>query len=289
MKEIAVVSGKGGTGKTSFVAAFANLSSSCVIADCDVDAANLHLMLDSMSVEKKQPFYSGYLPQFDKNLCDNCGMCVRKCRFGALALDEAVNFTPILCEGCGVCSDVCPQTAIVLKEKRVGEIISYQTRFGPLIQGKLDIAQSTSGKLVTSVRREARDLADAANIDYLFIDGSPGIGCPVISSLTGVDLAIVITEPTVSGEHDLERILKLCNKLAIPALVIVNKYDLNLDQTRKIKETSERLEAKVVGKIKYDRSFYDAISERKTIVEYFNTTTALEVKKIWQEIENVLT
>ncbi len=288
MKEITVVSGKGGTGKTSFVAAFACLVESCVVADCDVDAANLHLMLSPCKALKREPFFAGYVAEFNQERCVNCGECVRKCRFKAVTYQDSWHFEPLFCEGCGVCVDVCPQKAVSLREKKVGEILQFQTSRGNLIQGKLAIAQSTSGKLVTSVRKKAREIAQSLNVKYLFIDGSPGIGCPVIASLAGADIAIIVTEPTVSGQHDLERILKLCQHFKLPAFVIINKYDLNSQQTERQINVSTEMGAKVAGKVKYSKDFYQAVVNGKSIVEYNESESAHEIKQVWEFINKNL-
>ena len=288
MQEITVVSGKGGTGKTSFVAAFACLAESCVIADCDVDAANLHLMLSPCKALKREPFFAGYIAEFNQNRCINCGECQKHCRFKAITYKGSWHFEPLFCEGCGVCVDICPPKAVSLHEKKVGEILQFQTSRGKLIQGKLGIAQSTSGKLVTSVRKKAREIAQKSDVKYLFIDGSPGIGCPVIASLTGATAAVIVTEPTVSGNHDLERILMLCQRFDLPAFVIINKYDLNLQQTERIINMSTEMGAKAAGKVKYSKDFYQAVAAGKSIVEYNESESAREIKQVWEFINKNL-
>lgn len=213
MKQIAVVSGKGGTGKTSFVAAFANLSGSLVVADCDVDAANLYLVLKPTSERAKpETFRSGYEAIFNPDRCSGgCRVCVTVCRFGALTMggEGKPEVNHLLCEGCGVCVDICPRHALELAEKTTGELFASETRFGPLVHGKLGIGQSASGKLVSQVRTRAREIAVNDGREFILIDGSPGVGCPVIASLSGADAAVVVTEPTVSGLHDLQRVLAL--------------------------------------------------------------------------------
>jgi len=286
MKQIAVVSGKGGTGKTSLVAAFSNLAQPCVVADCDVDAANLHLVLSPLTDEiEKEPFYSGYLAKIDQDLCTKCGLCLKNCRFDAITeKDNVFEIMPVLCEGCGLCVDICPNEAINLKTQHAGELFSYSMRFGQLIQGKLGIAQSTSGKLVSKVREKAKDIAIKNNSELLLIDGSPGIGCPVIASLTGVDAAVIVSEPTLSGEHDLLRIAELCKHFNLPIFVIVNKYDLNSEQTEAIIETCKKIGAHFAGKINYDKELVEALSSGNTILEYSNSETSEQIRSAWEYI-----
>jgi len=285
MKEIAIVSGKGGTGKTSLVGAFAYLTKPCVIADCDVDAANLHLMLSPTTDSlERESFQAGYLAYLDQNLCNSCGLCFDNCRFGAITKEDKLYINPLFCEGCGVCSDVCPEKAISLQEKTVGEVLAWETRFGQLVQGRLGMAMSTSGKLVTSVRKKAKETALTTGANYLLIDGSPGIGCPVIASLTGVDAAVIVTEPTVSGEHDLKRILDLCRHFNLPAFVIINKFDLNKEQTQLLIEKSKQMGAKIAGQIKYDPAFYRAVEKGQTILEIDNADSGEQVRSAWSYV-----
>ncbi|MFC1957801.1 ATP-binding protein, partial [Chloroflexota bacterium] len=227
MKEVVVLSGKGGTGKTSIVGSFAALAKNKVLVDCDVDAADLHLLL-SPSIKEGNEFWSGEVAVIDEENCTQCGLCQELCRFKAIA-DFKVD--PISCEGCGLCSHVCPAEAVIMKENLSGHWFVSDTRYGPLIHARLGIAQENSGKLVAQVRQQARQLAEKDGFDCIISDGPPGIGCPVISSLSGVDLALLVTEPTLSGMHDLERVLGVCHHFGIQPLICINKYDINEDNT----------------------------------------------------------
>jgi MinD superfamily P-loop ATPase len=230
MKEIVILSGKGGTGKTSIVASFAALAQSKVLADCDVDASDLHLLL-SPSMKEESEFWSGQVAFIDKEKCTQCGLCQDLCRFEAI---DDFKVDPISCEGCGFCSHVCPADAITMKESLSGRWFISETKYGPLVHARLGIAQENSGKLVALVRQHAKQIAERDGLDYIISDGPPGIGCPVISSLSGANLALLVTEPTLSGIHDLERVLSVCHHFGIPALVCVNKYNLNEDNTHQI-------------------------------------------------------
>jgi len=230
MKEIVVLSGKGGTGKTSIVGSFAALAKNKVLADCDVDAADLHLILNP-AVRENHEFWSGQTAVIDGERCTQCGLCQELCHFKAIK-DCIVD--PISCEGCGFCFHICPVEAITMKESLSGEWFISNTKYGPLVHARLGIAQENSGKLVALVRQQARQLAEKTGFDCIISDGPPGIGCPVISSLSGANLALLVTEPTLSGIHDLERVLGVCHHFGVPALVCINKYDINEDNTHQI-------------------------------------------------------
>jgi MinD superfamily P-loop ATPase len=284
MKQIAIISGKGGTGKTTIAAAFAGLAKSKVMADCDVDAADLYLILKP-EVKEKNEFSASKIAGIDKDKCSECGKCIEVCRFEAISKDYVVD--PISCEGCGVCCRVCPVDAIKFEEKVSGHYFVSETRFGPMAHARLGIAEENSGKLVTLVRKKARELAEKNKLDHILIDGPPGIGCPVIASLTGVGLALVVTEPTLSGIHDLERILDLTAHFRIKTLVCINKHDINPDNVRKIEDICAKRSIKVAGKIPYDNAINKAMRAEKTIIEYDPASaTAQEIEKIWGKIEN---
>ncbi|MGB3113344.1 MAG: ATP-binding protein, partial [Candidatus Omnitrophota bacterium] len=233
MKQIVVISGKGGTGKTVLTASLAALAKNKVMADCDVDAADLHLLLKP-SIKERHEFKSGATAFIDKRLCTECGRCVAVCRFDAVSEDYAID--PVACEGCGFCYYACPVNAIKMQENATGEWYISDTRFGPLVHAKLGIGEENSGKLVTLVRQKAKEIAEKQRFDWVIIDGSPGIGCPVIASLSGVDFALVVTEPTLSGLHDADRVIKVARHFNIPVKVVINKYDLNVDMTNRIKD-----------------------------------------------------
>jgi MinD superfamily P-loop ATPase len=217
VKEIVVISGKGGTGKTSLVGSFTSLAQSKVLVDCDVDAADLHLLLQPTMIEKHE-FRSGQKAFIDADKCIQCGLCHSLCRFTAIRDYTVEN---VSCEGCGLCARVCPVQAINMQENLAGEWFISNTQFGFLVHARLGIAQENSGKLVATVRKQARKIAEENNLEYIISDGPPGIGCPVISSLSGVDLALLVTEPTLSGIHDLERVYSVCQHFNVPVLVCV--------------------------------------------------------------------
>jgi len=235
-KELVMISGKGGTGKTSIVASFAALAEKAVLADCDVDAADLHLVLDPKTVERKK-FSGGSRATIQAELCTACGKCEEICRFDAVcfdgppngAVDETCRIDPIACEGCGVCARFCPANAIGFGPVVNGEWFISQIRHGSMVHAKLGVAEENSGKLVSLVRTQAKKIAEDRNLDLVLIDGSPGIGCPVIASIAGADIALVVTEPTLSGLHDLRRVIDLTRHFGIGTLVCINKWDLNED------------------------------------------------------------
>ncbi len=285
VKQIVVISGKGGTGKTVISAALASLANKKVMADCDVDAADLHLLLKPKIIERHN-FRSGRTAIIDKKLCQQCGKCIIACRFNAISEDFTVN--PISCEGCAFCSFICPTEAIKMEENISGEWFISDTRFGPLVHARLGIAEENSGKLVTLVKQKAKELAEKQNANWIIIDGAPGIGCPVIASLSGVDFALVVTEPTLSGLHDAQRVIDVARHFRIPAKLIINKFDLNLDITKEIEKYAEASQIQLLGKICFDKSVVKAMVEGKTIVEFTDGKAKEETINIWQGIEKEL-
>jgi MinD superfamily P-loop ATPase len=289
MKELVVVSGKGGTGKTSLTASLAILADSPVIADCDVDAADLHLVL-SPRIKERHDFYSGHEAVIRQDDCVQCGGCLAHCRYDAVMMDgktagEAIfTIDPILCEGCGVCVRFCPVKAIDFIDRYCGEWMVSDTRKGPMVHARLGIAAENSGKLVSTVRREARRIAEDNHHSMLIVDGPPGIGCPVIASLTGATIALVVTEPTVSGEHDLERILLLLEHFKIPAMVCINKWDLNKEMTERIEEQAKQMGAWIAGRIRYDRSVTLAQIQERAVVEIDSHVSA-DIRRIWDQLD----
>lgn len=284
MKQLTVISGKGGTGKTTLTAAFAHLADNAVIADCDVDAADLHLILTPRLL-KRETFYGNRLASIDKELCSRCGLCQETCRFGAIH-DFEVDHTS--CEGCGVCSYICPEKVISLKERLSGYWFISDTREGPMVHAELGIGAENSGKLVSVVRQQAKDLAEKEKKDLVLIDGPPGIGCPVIASIGGVDRVLAVTEPTLSGLHDLKRILEVADHFNVPALVCINKFDINPENTSAIENYCEGKDIGIVGKIPYDPAVTGAMMNACSVVEYACGEVTDEVTRMWEKIEKAL-
>lgn len=295
MKEIVVISGKGGTGKTTIVASFAALAKGAVLADCDVDAADLHLVLKP-DIKKTCDFRGGKLASIVPEKCVGCGRCAEVCNFEAISLNGPANdvvektyiINPIACEGCGVCVRFCPVDAIEFKDAVNGWWFISDTRFGPMIHARLGIAQENSGKLVSLIRKEAKRIATEQNKDTIIVDGSPGIGCPVIASITGADLVLAVTEPSLSGQHDLDRVLELTEHFGIPKAICINKYDINLKIATAIENKAMAAGLKLVGKIPYDTAATEAQLAAKSIVEYSNGRLKDRVISIWEAILGML-
>jgi MinD superfamily P-loop ATPase len=282
MRELVILSGKGGTGKTSITAAFASLARNMVLCDADVDAADLHLILNP-DFKETMEFKGGHEAVINPDLCTQCGRCIEVCRFGAVK--DTFEIDPIDCEGCGVCVDLCPEKAINFPETVSGQWYISGTRFGPMVHARLGIAQENSGKLVSLIRGEAKKLAVKNNLDLILTDGPPGIGCPVIASIGQATAILIVAEPTVSGIHDMERVGQLSKHFNIPAMVCINKYDLNPDQTQNIEELAQKADIAVVGRITFDPTFTEAMIQAKTIFEYNHTSQAgKEVRQIWDNI-----
>lgn len=281
MKQLTVISGKGGTGKTSITAAFASIADNAVFADCDVDAADLHLILKP-DIKKSISFYGLKIASIDKELCIECNKCYDHCKFNAI--DEDIYVINESCEGCGVCEYVCPVDAIKMLDRNSGFSYISETRFGPMAHALLKTAEEASGKLVTAVRENAKMIAEKKKKNLIIIDGPPGIGCPVISSISGVDLVLIVTEPTLSAIYDLERILGVAHHFKIPAVVCINKYDINLDNTNKIEQYCKINKIDIVGKLPYDTRITEAMIHEKTVVEYFRDDFSDRVIKMWNKI-----
>jgi len=292
MKELVVISGKGGTGKTSIVASFASLAKNAVLADCDVDAADLHLVLEP-DVKQTSDFSGGKQASIIAEKCIGCGKCKDLCRFGAINFDGPANdivaktFTidHVSCEGCKVCVEFCPVDAIEFKDAINGQWFISDTRFGQMVHAKLGIAEENSGKLVTLIRKEARQIAERENKDLLIVDGSPGIGCPVIASVTGSSMVLIVTEPTLSGKHDLERVAQLAANFKIPALVCINKADINPQISEKIETQAQSRGIKVAGRVRYTENFTKAQIMKCSIVEYTDSAVTEDIKALWRNIK----
>ncbi|MDD3029360.1 MAG: ATP-binding protein [Alphaproteobacteria bacterium] len=284
MREVLVISGKGGTGKTSLTASFALLAENAVVADCDVDAADLHLIL-TPTVKEEHVFKSGHEAFILEDICTDCGACLNLCRFDAIRGTFkngriAYRVDPLMCEGCGTCARFCPKAAVELKERVCGKWMISETRAGPMVHARLGIAAENSGKLVATVRQEAKKIAEREKRDLILVDGPPGIGCPVIASISGASDVIVVTEPTLSGAHDLARVLGLAKHFSTPAFVCVNKMDLSVDGTEKIIDLAKTAGATFLGGVRYDKAFTNAQKQQKAIVET-DAACAEDVRKIW--------
>ncbi len=283
MKQIVVISGKGGTGKTVIAGSFASLAKNKVMVDCDVDAANLYLLLHPTIKETYE--FTGKVARIDRDKCNQCGKCQEACRFEAIdKINNHFMVDPIACEGCGVCVYVCPQKAVKMIENPSGKWFVSETKYGPLVHAKLGIAEENSGKLVSLVRQRAKNIAKDEKKDLIIIDGPPGIGCPVIASLSGVDIALVVTEPTLSGMHDLERILGVAHHFGIKSLVCINKYDLNLENTQKIKKYCQNWDIEVPGEISFDVTVVKALVMGKSIVEYSDGKVSRQIRNLWEKV-----
>lgn len=287
MKELVVISGKGGTGKTSLVAAMAVLAGRSVLADCDVDAADLHLVMNPVT-KKREDFSGGKSARVLPGACSGCGRCLELCRFGAVVENKGGDppylIDPVSCEGCGVCSWFCPEKAIEFKPEVNGQWFISETRYGPMVHARLGIAQENSGKLVSLVRSQARKIAEAEKIPYLIVDGPPGIGCPVIASVTGSDAVLIVTEPSVSGEHDLARVAELARYFRVPAYLCLNKYDLNPAMSLRIEKKAGENGIKVVGRIRYDRAVTTAQLRGVPLTELPDAASGVDIIKAWQKL-----
>jgi MinD superfamily P-loop ATPase len=287
--EIVILSGKGGTGKTSIAAAFASFARHAVLTDCDVDAADLHLLL-SPYVYQKESFSSGAKAAINKDKCPVCGLCKELCRFDAIHIaNDEILIDEFTCEGCGLCSIACPVGAITLEKHQNNHIYYADCRYGPMVYGKLGIAEENSGKLVSKIRQHAREKARKLNAEMIITDGPPGIGCPVISSVTGSDLVVAVTESSLSGWHDLERLIALIGQFHTPLKVIINKYNLNADMTKIIENKLKVKGIEILGKISYHKSMVYALLEGKTINEFEpNGIIAGELRKVWNNITTTI-
>lgn len=296
MKELVVISGKGGTGKTSLVASFAALAGSTVVlADCDVDAADLHLVCEP-TIRERTDFSGGYRATIRAADCIGCHKCEEACRFEAIGLASPGNdlvrktcrVDPISCEGCGVCLLVCPVQAVDFGPAINGEWYVSQTRFGSMVHARLGIAQENSGKLVTLVRSKAREIAQREGKPLVLVDGSPGIGCPVIASVTGASAALVVTEPTLSGLHDLERVARLTAHFKVPTLVCINKWDINPDISQQIETQIRAMGLSLAGKVRYDPAATRAQVRKRSVVEFSDAGGSNDIRTVWTNVSSVL-
>ncbi|MFO7942007.1 MAG: ATP-binding protein [Bacillota bacterium] len=282
MRQLVILSGKGGTGKTSLTASFARLADEdLVMADCDVDAPDLHFLMQP-EVRETHEFASSALAEIDPDICTECGLCREHCRFDAI--DEDFRVDDIACEGCYLCYHVCPVDAITMHPKVSGHWYRSDTSSGPMIHARLSFGEGNSGKLVTRVKEEARRVAEEAGRDTLLVDGPPGIGCPVIAALSGATRALLVTEPSSSGLHDLRKIAAVCRHFGVPAGICINRYDVYQDYTDRIEEMAREEDLPVVGRIPYDENVTWAQLEGKTIVEYDDGPASRAIKKVWEDV-----
>jgi len=286
VKEIVVISGKGGTGKTSLTASFAYLGGKdVVVADCDVDAADMHLLLKPDFADEDD-FYSGELAYINQYECIQCGKCAEVCRFDAIPVVKGRYVVdPLACEGCGYCARICPTEAITNKDLNVGKWFVSSIKTGStMVHARLGIGADNSGKLVAKVKSEAKDIADEERVDYILVDGSPGVGCPVVSSLSGAAFVVLVTEPSVSGLHDLKRVYELVHKFNIKAGCIINKSDINEDMTAQIESFLKEENILHIANLPYDEAFTKAMTNGQTIVEYADNDLSKMIRESWNKI-----
>ncbi len=254
------------------------------MVDCDVDAADLYLLLQPITQER-QEFWSGQVAFIDEERCTQCGLCQEVCRFEAI---KDFKTDPVSCEGCGFCYHVCPEQAITMQENLSGHWFVSETRYGPLVHARLGVAQENSGKLVAMVRQQAKLIAEKQGVDYIISDGPPGIGCPIISSLSGANLAVIVTEPTLSGMYDLDRIIGVCHHFTVPVMVSINKYDINEDNTRQIESYCSSQGIRVASKIPFDNVVTEALVHGLPVVEYSDNNVSQQIEVLWQDVAKVI-
>lgn len=283
--EIAVISGKGGTGKSSISAAFATLNGKVVIADCDVDAANLYLLFNPVH-EEETVYIGGHKAVIDYDKCTGCGICMSYCRFDAISfVGNKVVISDTSCDGCFLCSRICPPGAISMVQNDKSMMYSGSFRNGKMVFGRLSPGEENSGKLVNMIREKAKQVATENGLDTIILDGPPGIGCPVISTITGVNKVVVVTEPTISGLSDMQRVLEIVRKFNMESFVIINKFDLNRDMSNQIDSWCDSAGVKVIGHLPFDPRMAEAMIQGKSITEYNSgSEISKKINKIWESI-----
>ncbi|SDM29497.1 ATP-binding protein [Halarsenatibacter silvermanii] len=285
MKKLTVISGKGGTGKTTFAANLAFLADNAVLADCDVDAPNLHLLMAPEIIESES-YHGAKLAVKNNKLCSDCGNCREICSFNAIDAENEIK--EYKCEGCGLCVAICPENAIKLQQRKTGEIYYSNSRSGPMVHARLKIGAENSGKLVSRVKNEAESWAERDEYELLIIDGSPGVGCPVIASLGGADGALIVAEPTETGISDLKRIVEVVEHFSIPAYMVINKYDINIELTHYIADYCKENNIPLWGKVPFDESVVEAMQEGELVVDYARDSSAAEsLFEIWKLIDEI--
>jgi MinD superfamily P-loop ATPase len=283
--EIAVVSGKGGTGKSSLSAAFATLGEQVAVADCDVDAANLYLLFNP-SHEEEEVYIAGFKAIIDYSLCSGCGLCAQYCRFDAISItDDRVAISETSCDGCFLCSRICPERAITMVQNDKSRMYTGQFRYGRMVYGRLAPGEENSGKLVNMIRNKVKQVAEDSKLSTIILDGPPGIGCPVISTIAGVDRVVVVTEPTISGLHDMQRTVELIHRFKRNPYVIINKYDLNPEMSLSIYEWAVGNGVEILGHLPFDPVMVDAMVQGQTVIEYSpNAGISKKIRNIWNKI-----
>ncbi len=290
MQEITILSGKGGTGKTSITAGLISISKNAVFCDCDVDAADLHLLLNP-DIKERHRFPGGRKAFIDYNTCNTCGICAHNCRFGAISADERGRYRvdAFLCEGCRLCERICPEKAISSEQNKKNRWFISESRFGTFIHAQMGPGEENSGKLVAQLRKKAREIASERNLDFIINDGPPGLGCPVISSVTGTDKVLVIIEPSKSGFHDAKRLFGLLKTFQIKVYALINKLDLNSSVVLEIEEFLKQNSILLLPGIPFDNSFTEAMTEGKTITEYApGSDISNSIAATWERISNAL-
>ncbi len=279
MKQLLILSGKGGTGKTTVASAFIELSNCNAFADCDVDAPNLHVVVSEMREPIKNDYYGFQKAQIDSMKCVNCGLCEENCHFGAIKNGVVSTYE---CEGCGVCYEICPHKAISMVDHSSGCTMLYKNQKKVFSTAQLKMGSGASGKLVSAVKKQL--LNEAQDKELVIIDGSPGIGCPVIASISGVNMVLIVAEPTVSGIHDMKRIVKTAKNFGVSCAVCINKFDVNLLNTEEIEYYCNEIELPVIGKIPFDRIVIKAVNSCKSIVNFPDSIAAKAIVAIWKDI-----
>ncbi|HNS05851.1 MAG: ATP-binding protein [Candidatus Saccharicenans sp.] len=289
MKQIAIISGKGGTGKTVISAALAALVKDKVMVDCDVDAANLYLLL-SPEIQEEGFYSGGKKASVDLDRCTGCGSCLSVCRFSAIedTKDGKIKIDPISCEGCAVCSYICPAGAISMKNNLAGRWFISSTKYGPFVHARLGVGEENSGKLVSEVRKKAKELAENNGLNYVIIDGPPGIGCPVIAALSGVNLALIVTEPTLSGSHDMERVIQVARHFGARVACALNKFDLNVRISAEVEKWCQANSVPVVAKIPFSEAVVHSVVSGKPVTEAEDDVISGEIKRMWAKISEII-